>query len=185
MAYPEYYRELIDNAREAVEALLKAGAVDSWILLRSGYGEIRRAQEYDDGLIERLRKRTEQETQGGRRVREDPELLAARERQAAWRRSPKERREGLVLQVLGDERLTISELTERLEAKLNPEREKYGTVYDSAVRALAMQMLAAGQLEREGEEFRGRLRYRFFRKAGLSGPIADLERVYNDDGETS
>lgn len=104
------------------------------------------------------------------------------EQRAAWRRSPIEYRENVVLNALGDERLPIGELTARVNAQLG------GTagdvVYDSGVQSLCYRLLAAGQLGREHEPTeRTRPRWRYFRRRDLAGPIADLERAYHDDRE--
>jgi hypothetical protein len=44
-------------------------------------------------------------------------------------------------------------------------------------------MVASGQLDHVREESGSQIRSRYFRRDGLAGPIADLERVYHDDDE--
>jgi hypothetical protein len=102
----------------------------------------------------------------------------------------RERRESLLFQVLGDERLILRELTSRLNAELGtPDHEPYSAlvaepVYQGNVRSLVMRMFHAGQLERVAESFKNKTRYRYFRKRGLDGPIVDLERAYHEGGES-
>jgi len=45
-------------------------------------------------------------------------------------------------------------------------------------------MCRDGQLDRAVEPYRGRMRYRYFVRRELAGPIVDLERAFHDDGET-
>jgi hypothetical protein len=81
------------------------------------------------------------------------------EAQDAWKRIPRERRESLLLHVLGDERLILRELTSRLNAELgSPDRtDAVGrtvpgwspiAVYEGNVRNLVRRMNRAGQLDR-------------------------------------
>ena len=98
------------------------------------------------------------------------------ERVEAWRAAPTAARESRVLQVLGDDALTQRELRNRLE-------EAGAALYERDIRYLLTRMLRAGQLDRVKEPFRQTGRYRYFRRRGLEGPIADLERAFHDDGE--
>jgi hypothetical protein len=101
-----------------------------------------------------------------------------RERRDVWAGTPRERRESLLFQVLGDERLILRELTSRMNAELGtPDHGPHSAVYQGHVRSLVMRMFHAGQLERAGETFKNKPRWRYFRKRGLDGPIVDLERA--------
>jgi hypothetical protein len=92
--------------------------------------------------------------------------LERREIEDVWRRIPTERRESMLLQLLAAERLTISELTSRLNVQLlgvegKGPHGKHAAVYHSNVRALVMRMQRAGRLERTPETFRNKIRYRY------------------------
>lgn len=105
-----------------------------------------------------------------------------------WKRMPRERREALAFQALGDNRLVIREITDRINAELGYPQQPGGAVYGNEVASLVKRMCRQGQLEREPETFNvNHLRYRYFRRRGLEGPIADLERALSDvpasDGE--
>jgi hypothetical protein len=137
--------------------------------------ELRQIQEeLDEGCRQRS------EADDARRVAAERNE-AWRERCERWKQAPWAWRESLLFDVLGLDRMTIGELTERIEWRLTPVGEEpQVTVYESDVRNLVKRMVARGQLDRAGEPFRGRLRYRYFRKRALEGPIADLERAYHD-----
>ncbi|MGI8630796.1 MAG: hypothetical protein ACR2LV_11625 [Solirubrobacteraceae bacterium] len=167
-SFDDAYREMIVVMRDGVRALLDHSDHGSWFELRIGYRALCRALERDDQVRER-----DNQVQHERK--------AHYERNDVWKRTPAERRESLLLHVLGDERLIIRQLTSRLNAELG---SGDAVVYESHVRGLVMRMLAAGQLERVEESFRNKPRYRYFRKRTLEGPIAGLERAFvNDDDE--
>jgi hypothetical protein len=106
-----------------------------------------------------------------------------RERDRAWRQTERETRERILLDALADEQLTLSQVAERMNMALGWLPGEYLVVRDSGIRQLAMSMLNSGQLERVPEVFRNKTRYRWQRKRALAGPIADLERAYDDDSE--
>jgi len=113
---------------------------------------------------------------------------AMEESQKVWGRLPRERRETLLLHVLGDEQLIIREVTDRMNRELGcPQRKnewKPTAVYPGNVTALIKRLWRGGQLERLPETFnKTHTRYRYFRSRVLDGPIADLERAYEDDSE--
>jgi hypothetical protein len=87
--------------------------------------------------------------------------------------------------VLSDDRLIIPELESRLNAELGYSPEgKVRAVYGSHVRRLITRMFRAGQLERVAEPAPGcKIRHRYFAKRSLEGPIADLERAYQEGSE--
>jgi hypothetical protein len=157
--YDDDYRDLIQQAHDAVRDLLDGSTHDSWLGLRVGYGQIRK---------ELLRDEKEREHAEWRECRN------------AWKRIPAERRESLVLQVLGAERLIIRELASRMNNEMGWAESRPGNIHESDVRPVVRRMLHADQLERVAEPFKGSVRYRYFRKQGLDGPIAGLERAYHD-----
>jgi hypothetical protein len=174
-AYSEgNYRELIEGARDAVHELLVGAPPDSWMGLRRNYTELRRIIELDDQAIKaRSRTETTPSAHQARRNRLD-------ELESVWREMPMERRESFLFQALRDERLTLREITARLNVVLDAPEGEF-IVYQSNVRSLVMRMLRAGQLERVAETFKNKTRFRYFRKRGLDGPIVDLERAFHDD----
>ncbi len=81
-----------------------------------------------------------------------------------WKRTPTERREGMLLEALGSERLLIRELMLRVNTELlGGVERKHRAVYESNIRSLVMRMVRDGQLERTPETFLNKTRYRYFR----------------------
>ena len=169
MAYTDDYREMIEEAVAALDALFEKSTPDSWIWLRGGYRDLRRALECDDA------KRLAED----RRQQRD-RFSDQAERQASWRRLPRDRRESLLLHVLGEGRLTLREITRRLNAELGVPEGALPTLFDDKVRPMVRRMVDIGQLERTEESFQGKLRYRYARKRDLEGPISELERAYHE-----
>src|SRR5262249_32214800 len=97
-----------------------------------------------------------------------------RERERAWRRIPQEQRDELLLRALGGEGLTVREVTARLNAEVgSPAAEDgWATVPPSTVIQMAKRMLRVGHLERVGEQFQGKVRYRYFRHHASSEAVA-------------
>jgi hypothetical protein len=189
MAYTDDFRELIADARNAVDRLLDQSRHDAWVHLREGYGEMSRALESDD----KARKLEELASELAER-RNETERLGAEERERrdrwherrdVWRRMPTPRRESLLFTALGDERLTIREIALRMNAQLGYAAEDR-VVPEYETRPLVRRLFRKGHVEREPETFnKTRTRYRYFRNRGLVGPIVDLERAYHDDTEVA
>lgn len=97
-------------------------------------------------------------------------IEAAQEPSRAWKSAPSHERERIVLEALGDARLTRTEVAQRIN-DTHPEFH----VYDSG--PLLDRMLLAGELERVSEAFKGKKRWRYWRNSKLSGPIADLDQA--------
>lgn len=93
------------------------------------------------------------------------------EREQAWSRWPMERKRAMVLDVLGDDRLTGKELAQRYREAVKDDFD----VYQDQVLYIVGKMLGS-EVDRELEPWSSRGRYRYFRKVGLEGPIADLQR---------
>jgi hypothetical protein len=190
VVYDDDYRDLVKQVQGAVEDLLDASTPDSWLSLRAGYAEMRKALAADETrrnlaevrdelkdirAEEERRKRTHEQHQEQRR-------RERAERRDVWRRTPKTRRENLVLNALRDDRLTHREVADRVDADLREGVEGERLVYESYTRLVVMRLFKEGQLEREPDEACKKLRYRYFRKRRLEGPIVDLERVYHENG---
>lgn len=95
-----------------------------------------------------------------------------------WGQLPAEERERLVIEQLGERRLTLAELAGEMRAA-HP--DTCGQLYDTTLRPHAQKMIDRGVLAREGEQFRGKTRYRYFQPVKLEGPIADLDRAFRDE----
>jgi len=165
------YRELLEKAEDAIQDLLEESRPDAYMSLRFGYREV--CRELDRGARARGDADTKAEWARARAEQQ--------ERQGRWRTLPKERREALVLQVLADDGLRLGDLTARINRELVPDGG-FPAVWESSVRYVVKGMVDAGQLQRTADPMSGgRVRYRYSRKRGLAGPIADLERAYRDD----
>jgi len=178
--FEDDYRELIETARDAVHDLLMESTPDSWLGLRRSYTSLRTKIELDDAeraVAEARDKR------GEAKRRRDEDFGDQDERRDGWRRTPKERRESLLLHALGDDRLVMREITARMNVELTPKRARYRTLCETDVRGLVNRMFRGGQLDRVEDPFKNKVRYRYFRKSGLEGPIVNLERAYHDDDE--
>lgn len=104
---------------------------------------------------------------------------AAEDRPERVRVRPEDR-ERVVLELLGDDRLTVNELW----------RRAYAAGWDlgeGKARVILRDLLEAGQVERRPEP-RGRggkaIRYRWNVKTRLEGPIVELERAFRDGGQS-
>jgi hypothetical protein len=102
-----------------------------------------------------------------------------RERKEVWARRPIRDREHLLLNILGEDRLTVLELTERVRDELGD-----GAPYEPAIRNVIRRLYNDGELKRVGErrargDHAGAIRYRYFKRA-LSGAIADLDRAFHE-----
>ena len=96
-----------------------------------------------------------------------------------WRSLPLHERQRLVLEALADERRTRAEIAERALGN-----RAYQVLLDGVLR----QLMAAGDVRRaEIPGYRGGPypRWRYVRNAELRGPIAELERTFNDQPEAS
>jgi hypothetical protein len=95
------------------------------------------------------------------RSRVAEQLAESRAAERVWREIPRERREALLFQVLGDERLTIPELADRMNSEIGHEPTR--VVYEGHARKLVSRLLKEGQLKREAETFnKSHTRYRYF-----------------------
>lgn len=119
----------------------------------------------------------------GRRAASPPPRRedAWREDRESWKKTPKPMRDRLVLEALGDQRLTSKEMRECLREKLG-----HTEVYTSDSNQCLMRLLDSGDVLRvEIPGYRGgpNPRWRYYRNAKLNGPIEDLERTFHEQGE--
>lgn len=84
-------------------------------------------------------------------------------------------RERQILEALGDARLTVRELTE-VVGERHPEFD----IYRPNVVSIVTRLWKARDLDREAEGYRGRPRYRYFRRNDLDDVMAQLDRQLED-----
>lgn len=186
MPYTDDFRDLIEKTIDAADELLSGVNADAFMDLRHGYRELRLALEDDDrersldeakDLLNTLKTSADREREEReRRLREHRERQALR---ARWTNLTNERRESLVLHALADARCTALEICERVNEALGATGE-WSAVYGNDVERIVRQMFKAGQFERALDPRTRRRRYVYFRKRGLDGPIAELERAFHD-----
>lgn len=168
------YRELQEAARDALYELLMQTEPGIGLTLHVAYGELRRQLERNDAARGRELWRQHLEETREERVREERER---RERRAAWGRMPYPERMHRVLNVIGDGRLTIREVYDRLKEAM-PEAD----FYDNNVRLVVKRLHDRGDLDRVAEPRSPgstAVRYRYFRRAA-DPKLAELERQLND-----
>lgn len=98
-----------------------------------------------------------------------------REERRAWRRTPRAVKERVVLEALGDERLSCRELWALTH------RTHTAWFTDANLRVVLRRLVDAGELDYTIEQptHGGRSRAVYSRRAPLSGPIEALERAFN------
>lgn len=185
------YTELVEAARDAMRALLARTEPGTGLRLHHAYRDLG-----DMLTAGATHERTPGEIEQDRAVPADGgEREASQGRVSTWRDIPRARREALVFQVLGEDRLTIRMITERMEGELvrlgfaRWDGFRACAVYQTEVDPVVKRMWRHGQLERAPETFNGsRIRHRYRRPCGMEGPIADLDRALRDvpaDGEVA
>lgn len=167
MAEREEYIEACREAKDALYDLLMMTEPDTGQKLRVAYSELKgKIHEHEGEDPEVAREK-------------DEEQRAKYERRNAWRRTSMERRDAYVFQYLGDERHTIGELAEHIKQALHVDFD----IYENMVRAHVTRMFKEGKIQREGEKWHSRVRYRYYRPRKLEGPIADLQKQFEQDEE--
>lgn len=154
----EEYQELREAAADALRELLRNTEPGTGLYLHT--------------TLAKLRREIDQET------RQDENTVEPVGDRPRWTVLSTLDRERQVLDALSEQRLTINELRSYLD-----EHTGY-RVYHSHVAAVVRGLFVeARELDRVGERYtRGKsLRYRYFRRTKLEGPIADLQRQI--DGE--
>jgi hypothetical protein len=119
------------------------------------------------------------------------EYDAYMERCRAWNARPVHERDRLTLECVGEAGgpLTVTEIAHALIDRVFPGvRDHYPAVGGSHIRSIVQRLHRAGELERirvapgEIKGKRNGTRWRYARKTVLSGPIADLERAFQEEG---
>lgn len=163
MCSADEYLDLCQTAKDALGELLEETDHHLGTTERAAYGSLSKYIEKWDGEAGD----DPDAAWGGERARERAEL----EREQAWADWPMERKRAMVLDVLGDDRLTGSELAVRYREALKEDFD----LYQKQVLYIVRKMLGS-EVDRELEPWGSRGRYRYFRKVGLEGAIADLQR---------
>lgn len=120
-------------------------------------------------------------TAAERRAEREAQWRAEREAQLAekraWRALPRWQRERMLLETLGDKRMSAGELARQLRGVAGGSgfSEEY-------TRMLLRELVEAGELV-EAKATSGRCRFVYSRRTELSGPIADLERAFHEPPE--
>ncbi|HEX2161683.1 MAG TPA: hypothetical protein VHF88_07665 [Thermoleophilaceae bacterium] len=154
------YLELCHNAKDALSDLLDETDHDLGTCERTAYKSLKR-------YIARHEAEADE-------PEDDDGWAVERARRKAWDRWPMERKRAVVLELLGDKRLTGKELAQRFRQAVAADFD----VYEDQVLYIVKKMLGA-DLDRELEQWGSRGRYRYFRKRGLEGPIAELQRQFD------
>lgn len=98
---------------------------------------------------------------------------APRDAARAWAQTPKAEREQVVLDAIGDRRLTITEATAACNEALPDIR-----IYASSVGYVMRRLLGEGVLEREPEIFRNKPRYRYSKRKPMDDAISELDDLF-------
>ncbi|MEJ7785437.1 MAG: hypothetical protein WKF96_11575 [Solirubrobacteraceae bacterium] len=97
---------------------------------------------------------------------------------AGWTGLSQLERDRLLIGMIGNDRLSIKELIDRLATEPDRSNVLYSDLYPP-LKAL----LVAGELDRVSEPYGrkgSRTIHRYFRQTELRGPIVDLDRAFND-----
>ncbi len=160
------YRALITDAHDALRALLRESEPGTGIVLHSAVSELRRWLEKED----------ERETRAEQPEREQEQREDEYRRMRYWKTLSHATRSALLFQALGDESLTIAEITERIQGLVQAD----GNIFESNIRFLVYRMYKERELDRSAHYHGQRVYYRYFKRTDLSGPIAELERHFRD-----
>lgn len=154
------YIDLCHQAKDALAELLDATDHDRGTKQRIAYRDLKRyIEKHEGGRDDEPESRSELD-----------EIRERRARSRAWRQWPLERKEALVLEILGDERLTGKELAIRFRTAVAADFD----ACQDQVMYVVRKMLGT-QVDRELEPWGSRGRYVYFAKRGLEGPIAELQ----------
>jgi hypothetical protein len=156
------YRELQDAALEALRDLLRATEPGTGMYLHTAYAALKKEAEAGPAP-------TPNTTLWDRKPQWN-EVLSRAERDRE------------VVEILAEQRLTISDLTQHLEKKHCPDLE----VWPSNVVVVVNRLHKARELDREPETWRKtRTRYRYFKRTALDGSIAALDRAFHEEAEAA
>ena len=182
------YVELLTAARDALQDLLAETKPGTGMELHAAYVDIERAigmlttpdvwaesVATSPDVLARLRAwfpHAEAEAEASRRAERRQRDVDERR---AWRQTPRAVRERVVLEALGDDRLSVGELCCRLRDTTTAQFTQEG------LREILKRLVAAGELSfaNEPPAGGGRRRAVYSRNGALSGAIVDLERAFH------
>ena len=163
------YRELLEEARDALRNVLKESEPGTGQTLHSAYNTIKESIQKEEEAI------VAAERAAGTRERRAEQA----EQRDQWAELSIPERHRLTLELFGEDQLTAREVRDRLRVELGE-----SAVYDGDIRNELKRLIDAGELQRKLEpNTRGRTRYRYFRNTHLSGPIVALERTFHEPTE--
>lgn len=165
---------MVVQTEETLRDLLNASAPDSWMELRLAYGSLSRAF---DRELDRRRKADAKRDRDAEQTRDEASNHA---RWYAWNETPHGERVHLILNALADDRLGITDLSDRLEPLLSKARGVEGAqLWPSKIQPTLYKMLQSGDLDRlqmpHGPG--GTMRWVYFRKTTLSPDVEALQRA--------
>lgn len=162
--YDDDYRQLIEDARDALEELCRAGESHEWLGARGTLYHLKLVLDHDDQKRARVASRT-------------PERWHTPERDPAWdawKAMSRWKRMDLILLVLDDKRLTAGAIA----ARLNTDECH---VSRDAIWPTIKEMVDAGELVREETTPHGRQkRWAFRRNTTISPDLTELEQALED-----
>jgi hypothetical protein len=161
------YARLVEDARDALGDLLRASEPGTGLTLHHSYNVLKLMAEQEAGD-------TDQEVADP--IADEPaNLLRGPDRRPWVRHTTVHERERQVIEMFGDDRLTVTELWRELMSAHDE-----WSVERSPVASIVNRLHVARELDRVGEPYCGRTRYRYFRRTKLEGPIADLQRQFDE-----
>jgi hypothetical protein len=164
------YQALVEEARDALRALLVNSEPGTGLSLHSAYNDLKRMHEKTEAAAAKA----EAAAAKAATVRRHQEQA---EQMDAWRKTPRTERKHRILNALRDDRLTVSKIMRRLQ--------KDWPVYENDLRPLIKEMLDQGELDRAKEpRVPGGVAWcwRYHRRTELGGEIEALERSFDELG---
>jgi hypothetical protein len=181
--YLDYLR-LLEDAKYSLGELLRASEPGTAPSLHAAYNVLKRSIARHEASARTTEPVVAEANLGaalarvGSAFRESEEMRRRSELGDRWRLMKLDDRHRTILSVLGERKLTTREIV----AALNDTAEWEFYNNDSVVVCTVRRLWQRGDLDRAAEEWRGKIRYRYFHRTELDGPIADLARAFEDEG---
>lgn len=162
------YRALAKEARDALRDVIKASEPGTGMVLHSAYTCLKHMLEPEPETT--VSTESDAHKEWWRRHHEQ---------RARWTKLSMPERNRLTLELLGEDRLTVREVMDRLRGELGE-----SAVSDVDARGVLKRLLDAEEVHRKLDpNSGGTVRYRYFRNTQLLGPIVDLERTFHEQDE--
>jgi hypothetical protein len=162
------YAELVRAAKDALGDMLRASEPGTGLSLHMAYAALKSMLDKEQGTVVE----TQQESPEKKLAREFAEAQA---RTRLWLDLNLDDRHRIILQVIGDEKLTLREITKRLDDYRDDWK-----IWQSNVASTVKRLCERGDLACEKDMLGNRPRNRYFHSTDLTGTIADLEREFGD-----